>query len=156
MLLLFLLFFSRQTSFYYHFQKFRIKHLNVPFPITAVLDKSNPVFEIALRITWLCKLAMGFHWLLGSSLLQQKAKMATHRQYGAVQTAQAEPVLPITKSPTAWADPWVTFLQYFKHRQLPCCFTIPQRQRTQVDIIPVALPSSYVIKSEGVGGMQSH
>lgn len=72
--------------------------MKAPFPITIVLDGPHLVPETALRIAWLCKLAMGFHRLLDTSPLQQKAETATHRQYRAVQTAQAEPVL---RSPTA-------------------------------------------------------
>lgn len=47
----------------------------------------------ALKIEWFCKLAVGLRWSHCSSLLQQKAKMATCRQYGAGPTAQAEPAL---------------------------------------------------------------
>jgi len=74
--------------------------------------------------------------------------MATRRQYGAVQTAQAEPVLHgYQQQPRP---------QGRALGPLPCHLTIPQRYSTQVDIIHVAHPSSYRMTRDEGGGQGRH
>ena len=86
---------------------------------------------------------MGLCLILRSSLLRQKAKMATRRQYGAVQTAQAEPVLgAISNSPTTPGRPLGS---------LPCHLTIPQRKEHTSWHYPCGT-SQLLVNDKGLGG----
>lgn len=74
--------------------------------------------------------------------------MATRRQYGAVQTAQAEPVFHgYQQQPRGQGRPL---------NALPCHLTKPQIYSAQIDIIHVARPSSYIMTRDcgGRGNMQ--